>query len=281
MYYRNKPDRLLVFDIETVPDTEVTANLLGQEFTTEAEARNALEDYHLQITDGKNSFLRQPFHKIVALSYMWLEIQYNDDKESYFFKSLHSGCKEDQEVCEKSILQGFINCINKHDVRLVSYNGRTFDLPVIKYRAMKHALICPKLYNKEYNYRYTHEYHYDVLELLSDYGASARVKLNEVCSILGLPGKIGVDGSQVSSMYDAGELEALRNYCETDVLNTYLVYLRDTLQRGRIDINSYNQAVNDILSKLDEEKAPVHLIEFRTEWEKACKGNFLLRKVSV
>ena len=61
---------------------------------------------------------------------------------------------------------------------------------------------------------------------MADYDTSARIKLNEVCSVLGLPGKFGADGSKVAAMIDNVEVEVVRDYCETNALNTYLAYLR-------------------------------------------------------
>lgn len=271
---------LFVFDIETIPDTEAAYNLTGTMEHDEQKLRQELEAYHLEITDGKNSFLRQPFHKVVAISFLEADIERHDERENFVLKELRSGGKEN--ATEKELLEGFFNYLSRSRARLVSFNGRTFDLPVLKYRAMKYGISAPWLYNSgdkwnSYSSRYSLDWHCDLLEALSDFGGSARIKLNEVCSIMGFPGKFGVDGGKVSDMYDAGQIKEIRDYCETDVLNTYLVYLRYMQHRGEISKDSYNRSIGEVLSFLDSEKEKrPYLEEFFMAWDDACGSKFLL-----
>ena len=65
---------LFVFDIETIPDTDTAKILLDDQKSNEQELRQGLTDYHLKLTDGRNSFLRQPFHKVVAISFLEADI---------------------------------------------------------------------------------------------------------------------------------------------------------------------------------------------------------------
>lgn len=271
---------LFVFDIETIPDTGAVRNLTGCDSTDEAELRLALEKYHLDITDGKNSFPRQPFHKVVAISFLEAEIHREQNGEEYVLKELRSGGKPG--ASEKELLEGFFKYLEKNRARLVSFNGRSFDLPVLRYRAMVHGLQAGWLYNSgdkwsSYMSRYSLDWHCDLLEALSDFGASARIKLHEIASVLGFPGKFGADGGQVSQMYDDGSIKEIRDYCETDVLNTYLVYLRHMQHRGQITTSSYNQAIGAVLAMIDSQKdSRPHLGEFFAAWDDACKGKFIL-----
>lgn len=264
---------LFVFDIETVPDTDAVYNLTGCDSQDVQELRKALEDYHLEITDGKNGFPRQPFHKVVAISFLEADIHADFGGERYELKELRTGGKED--ASEKELLQGFFSHLGKTRPRLVSYNGRGFDLPVLKYRAMAHGISAKWLYHSgdkwnNYNQRYSLDWHCDLLEGLSDFGASARVKLNEVCAILQLPGKTGVDGSMVAPMYDEGKLKEIRDYCEHDVLNTYLVYLFYMQHRGDISHDAYERAIEDIKEYLQTHQGErPHLKEFYDAWEEA------------
>ena len=83
---------------------------------------------------------------------------------------------------------------------------------------------------------------------------STLVKLNKVCSVFGLPGKFGVDGSKVSKMIDQGKIQAVQDYCETDILNTYSVYLRFMMHRGDIDLDGYNQDVSDVITMIEAKR---------------------------
>lgn len=271
---------LFVFDIETIPDVDAVANLTGERPESVEAAREALTQYHLDVTAGKNDFLRQPFHKVVAISFLEAEIHRQNGKEHYELKELRSGGKEDAD--EKELLEGFFQYVGRALPRLVSFNGRTFDLPVLKYRAMAHGIAAPWLYQSgdkwnSYTQRYSLDWHCDLLEGLSDFGGSARIKLNEVCSILGFPGKFGVDGGKVTEMFDNKQLKEIRDYCETDVLNTYLVYLRYQHHRGDMSTEAHNQAVGDVLSLIQNEgEERKHLAEFFTAWEEACDSRFTL-----
>jgi predicted PolB exonuclease-like 3'-5' exonuclease len=179
-------------------------------------------------------------------------------------------------------VNGFFAYCGKLYPRLVSFNGRGFDLPVLKYRAMKHGVSARWLHqsaNKWENYtsRYAPNWHCDLGEVLSDYGASARTKMNEVCAALDLPGKTGVDGSKVSDMYDNGEIEGIRRYCETDVLNTYLLYLRYVLHTGLSDHDGYNHAINLTVAWLEERAGDIPAYqEFLDAWRASSAGSFNL-----
>lgn len=272
---------LVVFDIETIPDISACGGLIGEINGDVYQKREALTKYHLEITDGQNPFLRQPFHQVVVISFLFADIVRSGGYETFVLREIRSGGKLDSG--EKELVQGFFEYISKTKARLISFNGRTFDLPVLKYRAMKHGVQAEYIYKSgdkwnNYMQRYSVDWHCDLLEALSDFGASARVKMNEVCSILGLPGKIGTDGSQVTSLYDSGKTQEIRDYCETDVINTYLIYLKLMQHQGRITTESYNKNIDDLLLYLGSSQKN-HLLKFKEEWEKACSGRFYINLI--
>lgn len=272
---------LFVFDIETVPDTDAVPNLVGDVGESDEERREALDTYHLDITDGKNAFPRQPFHKVVAVSFLAAEIETDGRHENYYLKELRSG--GDEKAIEHDLVAGFYQWVDKKRPRLVSYNGRGFDLPVLRHRAMVHGITAAGYHdisNKWENYtsRYAQDFHCDLQEALTDFGAASRgLKLNEVCAVLGFPGKFGVDGSQVAPMFAEGRVAEIRDYCETDVLNTYLVYLRYQLTRGRTTKEGYNRAVADVVTLIEAERDErPHLGAFLDAWGESSNNKFLL-----
>lgn len=274
-------DKLFVFDIETIPDTEAVKNLTDFDSTNVDELREELDRYHLDVTGGRNSFPRQMFHKIVAISYVVCDIKRDSSGESYVLKDVRSGGLVGSS--EKELVESFFKFMNAAKPRLVSYNGRGFDIPVLKYRAMKYGVPATALYKlgdkwNGYNSRYSADWHCDLLETLSDYGASTRGKLNEVCSILGFPGKFGVDGSKVTVMYDNDQVKEIRDYCETDVVNTYLVYIRAQLMNGNMSKENYNEAVLDMKHFLEssDKIEQAHMHEFLDAWVDANSNEFTL-----
>ena len=271
---------LFVFDFETVPDTDAVPNLTRFDDPGVAERREELERYHLEKTGGKNPFPRQPFHKIVAISFLEVEIERSGEHEAYYLRELRSGGETGFD--EKQLLQGFFGYFERLKPRLVSFNGRGFDLPVLKYRAMVHGVQAPWLYGagdkwNSYTQRYSTDWHCDLLDVLSDHGASARISLDEVCSVLGVPGKFGVSGADVAQMVDDGRIEDVRHYCETDVLNTYLVYLRWMLHKGTLALDGYNAAIADMVALIEAEGADrPYLKDFMEAWGQTSGNSFTL-----
>lgn len=271
---------IFVFDIETVPDTDVVKHLVDTKSKSVKKLREELEEYHVKLSG--NPFPRQPFHKVVAVSFVEADIvREGNGQESYHITDVRSG--GNAESSEEEIIKGFYKYLSKKTPRIVSYNGRTFDLPVMKYRAMKYGVAAPWLYQSgdkwnNYMQRYSLDWHCDLLESFSDYGASCRAKMNEVCSILGVPGKIGVDGSKVTDLYDDGKIKEIRDYCETDVLNTYLLYLHDQHHRGNMSRTHFYESAQELANYLDahkKEEGKAHFSEFLEEWKKVDEGRFL------
>ncbi len=249
--------KLLVFDIETVADTKAAANLLNIQGDS-LYLREKLEEYHLEITGGKNSFIRQLFHRITAISFMEADIEYLDDKtERYYINELRSGGRNQSP--EKELVEGFFHFFTQLKPRLVTFNGKTFDMPVLKYRAMKYGVQAKWLFSSgdkwsNYNSKYSNEWHCDLLEVLSDYGTSARIRMSEICALLNIPCKLDCDGSSVQQLFDDNLIDDIRDYCELDVVNTYLLYLRYQQFCGKVTTENYNIMLEELIAYLKSQQ---------------------------
>jgi 3'-5' exonuclease len=231
-------EKLLVFDIETVPDPR---HAKGTEFPPPA------------------------LHQIVAIAFLEADITRDGSNEKYILRDLRAG--GEIRFQEKELLQGFVQYLERLRPRLVTYNGRGFDIPVVKYRSMVHQLQAPLLSHSDYSYRYNTDSHCDLLEMLSDFGASTRMRLADLCSALGVPSKLGMDGSEVQRNYQAGNLQAIRDYCEIDVVNTYLVYLRTMFNRGTVSPLDYEHAMTQLREYLTiNSQGRRHFAEFLKGW---------------
>jgi len=104
------------------------------------------------------------------------------------------------------------------------------------------------------------------MDVLAGYQNRAVARLDEIATMLGFPGKMGMDGSKVWDSFQAGNIEGIRDYCESDVLNTYLVYQRFELIRGRINAGQYQQVCEQLRTELAQENKP-HLTEFLDNWQ--------------
>jgi hypothetical protein len=175
---------------------------------------------------------------------------------------------------EAEIVRRFYDGIDKYTPTLVSWNGGGFDLPVLHYRSLKHGVAAPRYWEtggddqsfKWNNYlsRF-HSRHTDLMDVLAGYQPRANAPLDEIAVMLGYPGKMGMNGARVWDEFQAGNLEAIRNYCETDVLNTYLVYLRFELIRGHLTEAAWHKE-QDMLRESVQSENKDHLNEFLQAW---------------
>ena len=262
---------LFVFDIETIPDPLASERLLGQTFENKEMAMNALAVYHSNQSQGKSDFVKLPYHQVVAISFVEAELNADSNRhEAYTLQDIRSGGLVNSNEAE--LIAGFFQHLAKKKPRLVSFNGRGFDLPVLKYRAMKYGIAVGWFYQvldkwNHYQSRYSANWHCDLMDVLSDYGASSKIRLDDICTACGLPGKVGIDGSGVKEKFLAGELSAIRDYCETDVMNTYLVYLRHMLHMGVLQLDDYQHATRDVVAFLEANEEKKHLKEFLESWK--------------
>ena len=227
---------ILVFDIETIPDIDGIRTLhdLPDDMSAAEVAERAFEERREKTG---NDFLPLHWHRIAAISCVLR------DRDHFRVWSL--GEAQDPE---KTLIQRFFDGIEKYSPQIVSWNGGGFDLPVLHYRGLRNNVRASRYWemgeeDREFkwnNYisRY-HSRHLDLMDLLAAYQPRASAPLDEMSQLLGFPGKIGMSGGKVWEKFQAGRIDDIRAYCETDVVNTYLVYLRFQLMRGVFDVAWY------------------------------------------
>jgi 3'-5' exonuclease len=254
----------LVFDIETVPDVELGRRVLGLEGLEDAQVAKAM--YAARRQENGSDFLPLEQHKVVAISCV---LRSREQLKVWSLGELDSG--------EAELITRFFDGIDKYTPDLVSWNGSGFDLPVLHYRALKAGVQAPRYWetgDEDTSFRYNnylsryHWRHLDLMDVLSSFQGRARASLADMAALLGLPGKLGFSGAQVWDAVLAGQLAAVRNYCETDVLNTYLVLLRFELFRGRLDHAEYQRELAR-LRELLRASPETHHQQFLQAWEPA------------
>ena len=254
---------IFVFDIETVPDVEAGRKLYDLEDLDDKNVGRVM--FHKRAEEsGGSEFLRHHLHRIVAIS---IVLRTRDS-----FKVWSLGAADSPE---EELLQRFFDGIDRYTPTLVSWNGSGFDLPVIHYRSLLHGVAAPRYWDtgsEDKNFKWNnylsrfHERHTDVMDVLAGYQPRAKAKLDQIATLLGFPGKMGMDGSKVWDNFQAGDIEGIRNYCETDVLNTYLVYQRFEMIRGHLSASGYEQVCEQVRTELAAANKP-HLDEFLQGWQ--------------
>jgi len=253
----------LVFDIETIPDTDGLRVLYDLPADTSAEDVGNIALHQRRQHNG-SEFLPLHQHRVVAISCAL--------REGDNFKVWTLGTVESTE---KEIIQRFYDGIDKYKPQLISWNGGGFDLPVLHYRGLINRVNACCYWDmgeddkdfKWNNYisRY-HARHLDLMDLLAMFNARANAPLDDLAKLCGFPGKLGMDGSKVWDAYKVGKLEEIRNYCETDVANTHLVYLRFQLMRGQLTQQAYEEEVALVRSTL-EGYGESHWQEYLSAWK--------------
>jgi predicted PolB exonuclease-like 3'-5' exonuclease len=217
----------LVLDIETIPDPE------------------------LPLPDDPDKVPAPPCNRIVTIGCMLLE--------DYVPKKL--GCLGEGKS-ESEMLSDLASWLERRKPTIVTWNGRGFDMPVITSRAFRHGIPMPWWFrDRNTRYRYSLEGHFDLMDFLADFGASKNTRLDVYARLVGFPGKVGVDGSKVASMVEAGKLDEVNAYCLCDVAQTAAIFLRVELLRGALDRAAYTTLATSLLTFLDAEKRVAEVVE--------------------
>jgi len=254
---------ILVFDIETIPDAAGLRKVWGLAPEVSDDAVVELATQRRRQATGSD-FLPMHLQQVVAVSCAL--------RSSEGLRIWSLGSPQD---AERDIVQRFFDGIEKYTPQLVSWNGGSFDLPVLHYRALVHGIPGCCYWdagesNRDFKFNNYlsrfHARHTDLMDVLAGYVNRAWAPLDEIAVLCGLPGKLGMDGSRVYGAWKRGEIEAIRNYCETDVANTYALYQRFQLIRGALTPEAYAREVQVLRDYLAAQDAP-HWKEFAEAWK--------------
>lgn len=253
---------ILAFDIETIPDVAGIRRLHGLPADL-PDAEVAEVAFQIRRTKTGSDFLPSQLQRVVVIS----GVLRNDEGIQVFTIG-------EPERTEPEILQKFFDGVEKLVPQLVSWNGGGFDLPVLNYRSLIHKVTAPTFWetgdeNRDFRYnnyvsRY-HTRHLDLMDVLAMYQPRNNSPLDEVAQVAGLPGKIGLHGSQVWEEFQSGGIERIRSYCEADTANTYLLYLRYQLVRGAMTLPHFKRECAVLRAALEKLAQP-HWAEFLSRW---------------
>ena len=249
------------FDIETIPDVDFGRRMWDLGDLSDEDVASAM--FTKQQQKSGNDFLPLHQHRIVAIS---VALRTGDT-----FRVWSLG---DMDSDEAELVQRFYDGIDRYTPDLVSWNGGGFDLPVLHYRALKHNIQAPRYWetgdtDREFRFNnYLSRFHWrhvDLMDVLSGFQLRARASLDQAAVLLGYPGKLGMSGDKVWDCYQGSGTREIRDYCETDVLNTWLVYLRFEHMRGNLDAVELKREQELVRTTLTTMDAP-HLNEFLAAW---------------
>jgi predicted PolB exonuclease-like 3'-5' exonuclease len=249
------------FDIETIPDVEFGRRMWHLEGLSDEDVGTAMTFMRQQKTGS--DFLPLHQQRVVAIS---VALRTGDSFQVWTLG--------DRDADEAEIIRRFYDGIDRYSPDLVSWNGSGFDLPVLHYRALKNGIQAPRYWemgdaDREFKFNnYLNRFHWrhiDLMDVLAGYQVRGRASLDQMAVMLGFPGKLGMSGDKVWQCWLDGGIDDIRNYCESDVLNTSLVYLRFEFMRGNLDAVALErelELVRETIRALDQP----HLHEFLAAW---------------
>jgi 3'-5' exonuclease len=225
-------DHIVVWDLETVPDLLGYARANGLEDKDPEFMRKAIGD----------AFPKLIYHSIVCIGAVIAKF------DGEHWATVAVGAPHVGDRSEKELITAFVDKLDALRPQLISFNGNAFDLPVLRYRAMISEVSAPALSKRAYFNRYTSD-SLDLCDVLASFNSTGRVKLDALAKILGFAGKpADVDGSQVEEYFNAGRIADIASYCESDVMNTYRIWLRYELFRGALTAEEYEKSQSSLLA---------------------------------
>jgi 3'-5' exonuclease len=263
--------RYLVFDIETRVDKELVKQIYDPEDSmTMEQAYDKARDELLAHSNQQSDFFPIPYHVPIAIATLQAD-------EDYRIRSL--GCFGADRFAEPELMSRFWQMFETCQT-LVTFNGRGFDLPVLETRALKYGIPLPRYFaagqgpSTFRGNRYNDSYHLDLCDYLANFGAVyRRGSLDVLAKVIGLPGKYNIAGEDVEYLFRQGRLKEINQYCITDVLQTFLLFLRVELLRGRLSRSAYSEAAvaarEDLRQRASGGGSENFLLEFLQRWEQA------------
>lgn len=261
-------DTACFFDIEYVPDIEAGRRVYGEAVKDSSDA--AVLKYMEMQSPGWDAeqnptpILKNCFYKVIAISCVL-----RNGSVRLFTLPNHG-----EDISEAEILTRFLTMIGKKKPQLFSWAGLSFDLPVLRTRALMNSLSLPEFFSKpnkpwegvDYHTKFSTADNVDLQEILMN---SRRHSLHEMATALRIPGKVGVSGDQVGRMYLEGKLAEIIQYCETDAATTYLVGMRHLFAFGLVQEAAYIQEIARFRSYLESKTAAnPQFTKFLAEWDR-------------
>jgi len=247
-------EHVIIWDIETIPDLRGFAAAKGLVGKSDDEIRAQMGD----------KFPKLIYHSIVCVGAL---IAHRED-EHWVVAELDAPNIGEQS--EKEIIAGFVDRIAELTPQLVTFNGSSFNLSVLRYRAIVRAVSAPGLRVRPYFNRHLEDA-IDLCDVLSTFSAQNKPTLHELCCLMGLPGKSdGISGADVEDYYRAARLDEISAHCEIDIVSTYRVWLRYQQFLGRLSENGVRMSeanLSEFIKSCSDIK-PHLLLDIQREDEK-------------
>ncbi len=237
-----RPRRLLTLDLETVPDEALVSAVDGEPSRPYPEQLRRLLAERRARSGGRSDFLPLPYHRPVAAC----GVEAVEEEGVLRVSDVFSWTDRHRGETEAAFLARLWERLA--DRTLVTFHGRGFDLPVLELRSMKLGVTAPAWFRTARPERSPE--HLDLFELLTNHGTTPSAPLDLYAKMVGLPGKEEVGGADVQRLYAQGALDRIAAYCMTDVVQTWLLFLRWSLVSGSLSPEAYGASTRSAWQEL-------------------------------
>jgi predicted PolB exonuclease-like 3'-5' exonuclease len=234
--------RYLVFDIESVADGDLISKIRYPD--QKLSAPEAIKLYSSELMEKFGSeFIPYTYHIPISIAVVKIDEQLN---------LMDIVTLDDPEYRPHVITKHFWDGWKAYkQPSLVSFNGRSFDLPLLELAAYRYGIPIPEWFNvygktwEQPRARYNQTSHLDLQDIITNFGATRLSGgLNLCANLVGSPGKMGIAGHMVQQLFDDGELGKINDYCRCDVLDTYFVLLRTAVLMGQLTLDEERARVD-------------------------------------
>lgn len=244
--------RIIAFDIETRPDPDGGRRVLGLSGEDELVSERMIRE-RLKQTDGRSDFLKLAFHHVVTVSMA----EFDPQTGEFALRSVAGA-----NASEREHIEGFFGRFSESDqsIRLVSWNGEGFDLPVLRYRGMINGISAKGFYQSD------SLDHFDLMKVLA--GSSRWMGLDEWCQLVRLPGNRLLKSDEVYQHVFSGVADLVQEYCDLDACSTLLAFLLLAFHMGELPRSRLRQSVKTISDELRRQRgeARVALADGLRDW---------------
>jgi predicted PolB exonuclease-like 3'-5' exonuclease len=258
------PPGWLVFDCESIPDGKLLNIVKYPTETMTPEEAVARAQAEARASSGGSDFLPVTFQLPIAISMLRIGSDFS-------LQALT--CLDVPHYRPRAIIEqfwaGLLHYHQQYDgsIKMVTFNGRGFDLPLMEMAAFRYGLSAPDLLGSLHK-RYD-DWHLDLMDWLTNYGA-IRLSggLNLLARLLGKPGKMEVTGKKVYPMWREGKIAQISDYCLCDTLDTYFVFLRTRVMAGEISLAEEQALIRRTKHWLREQSTDFPaLSDYVTNWQ--------------
>ncbi len=225
--------RFVTLDLETVADEALVSAVDGEPGRPYPEQLRRVLAARRARTGGRSDFLPLPYHRPVAACLL------EALEDGGIVRVVDVTSWTDRRGDEAEFLARTWDRLS--GAALVTFHGKGFDVPVLELRSLKHGVPMPGGSGTRQGCGIA--VHLDVKEILSSQGAAGAAPLDLYAKLVGLPGKEDVAGADVQALYAEGALDRIAAYCMTDVVQTFLLFLRHRLVVGSLTPDGYAETV--------------------------------------